>query len=439
MASIDIERVNDIVLSTKKKLIYATFSKDISLESSGSSTPSSLNKVNLFASTPPSVIRVIVLLRPLFEWTNWLLSLLTWSSNDPWSSFLLVACWWIFVFNIEILVIFAPWIIILIMAFLFVKKRRELKHEHNKVYAQNDLDIVMHQIELFRERLLILTTPINDIFTFLNWSNPQLSVTILVRLLFISPFWIAMLLFFISPRQMIFSIVTIIFIWHAPWIKVMRIILWRSRLIRVIAGYIVSINFMTRENKIIQGFSERKSQIETSVSDSVKYAFILWENQRKWIGFGWTCSMFPYERASWTDEDGYPNTNPNSFLLPKDKIAIRIDPETGQQEKYRTYWEWIDKSWNIEYNTNDSGDKDSEGWIYTDNLWKKESSKDDFRKYTRRRKWVRNAELFEVIHEIKDNIKMENKDITKNQIIENNDTNDISTPCLTNTDTDIKQ
>ncbi|KAG4302949.1 hypothetical protein PCK1_000892 [Pneumocystis canis] len=115
MATVDIDKVNDIVCSAKKKLIYATFSKDTSLELSGSSTPSSLNKVNLFASTPPSVIRVIVLLRPLFEWTNWLLSLLTWSSNDPWNSFLLVACWWIFVFNIEILVIFGPWIIILIM------------------------------------------------------------------------------------------------------------------------------------------------------------------------------------------------------------------------------------------------------------------------------------------------------------------------------------
>ncbi|KAG4306324.1 hypothetical protein PORY_000312 [Pneumocystis oryctolagi] len=410
MATIDAVWVNDIVLSAKKKLIYATFSKDVS-ESSTSSTSNSLNKINLFSSTPPSVIRFIILLRPLFEWINWLLSLLTWSSNDSWNSFLLVVSWWIFVFNIEILITFGPWIIILIMAFLFVKKRKELRLEQNKAYVQNDLDIVINQAELFRERLLVLMTPINKIIAFLNWSNPQLSMTILIRLFFISPIWIMLLHFFISPRQIVFFIVTIIFVWHAPWIKITRTILWRSRLVRTIAECIIGINFIPRENKIMKGFSERKTQNETDISDkSVKYAFVLWENQRKWIGFGWTCTMLPHERAPWTDEDGYTSTNPDAFLLPKDKIAIRIDSETGQQEKYRTYWEWIDKSWNIEYTLNDSGDKDSDGWVYTDNLWKKESLKDDFRKYTRRRKWVRNAELFEVIYEIKNNIEVENDD-----------------------------
>ncbi|KAG5520262.1 hypothetical protein PMAC_001341 [Pneumocystis sp. 'macacae'] len=420
MATIDTDWINEIVLPAKKKIIYASFSKDVALSES-ISTPCSLNKVNLFSSTPPSVTRVIILLRPLFEWANWLLSLLTWSSNDSWNSFLLVACWWIFVFNLETLVIFGPWVVISIMAFLFVKKRRELKLEHNKTYVQNDLDIVINQAELFRERLSILMTPINEIVTFLNWSSPQLSVTILIRLFFISPFWIIILHFFISPRQMIFFIVTMIFIWHAPWVKVMRIILWRSRLVRAIAGYIVGINFMPRESKIMQGLSKRKTQNETGVSDkSVKYAFVLWENQRKWIGFGWTCSMFPHERA--------PCTNPGAFLLPKDKIAIRIDPETGRQEKYRTYWEWIDESWSIEHTPNDSGDKDSDGWIYTDNLWKKESLKDDFRKYTRRRKWVRNAELFEVIHEIKDNIKIEDN-VMNNGLI----------TCLKDNDSNVKQ
>lgn len=132
-----------------------------------------------------------------------------------------------------------------------------------------------------------------------------------------------------------------------------------------------------------------------------------------------------------TDEDGYPSTNPDSFPLPKDKIAIRIDPQTGLKEKYKTYWEWIDKSWTIEHS--DSGDKDSEGWVYTDNLWKKESSKDDFRKYTRRRKWIRDAELLEVIYEMKDNIEAENNDTPKKPS-DNND--NVSETLLKNTGLD---
>ncbi|KTW30275.1 hypothetical protein T552_00751 [Pneumocystis carinii B80] len=432
MTPIDSNWVNDVVLPAKKKLIYATFSKDTPLESS--STTSSSNKVNLFASTPPSVIRSIIFVRPLLEWTNWFLSLLTWTSNDPWNSFLLVICWWILVFNIETLIIFGPWIVIFIMVFLFIKKRKDLKHEQNKIYTQNDLDIFIQQTDFFKERVSILTTSINEIRNFLNWSSPQLSVTIVIRLLFISPFWIAMLLFLVSPRQVIFFIITIIFIWHAPWIKGTRHILWRSRLVRIIVGEIVGINFIPRESKIIEGFSERKMQNETEVSDeTVKYAFILWENQRKWIGFGWTCSMFPHERTPWTDEDGYPSTNPDAFPLPKDKIIVRIDSETGLKKKYRTYWEWIDKSWIIEHS--DSGDKDSDGWVYTDNLWKKESPKDDFKKYTRRRKWIRNAELLEVIHEMKNDIEVEKNDITKRPS-DNND--NISETQLKNTDLDIK-
>jgi hypothetical protein len=95
----------------------------------------------------------------------------------------------------------------------------------------------------------------------------------------------------------------------------------------------------------------------------VKFTFILYENQRRWVGLGWTYSLLAYERAPWTDEHLNTACTKEDFELP--------DVEGGAAR-----WRWVEGSqWLVEgaVETDEGGTKAKEGadggqgWIYYDN------------------------------------------------------------------------
>ena len=102
--------------------------------------------------------------------------------------------------------------------------------------------------------------------------------------------------------------------------------------------------------------------------------------------------MFAYERGPWTDEYLNPAPSKTDFELPHVEAGL-------------ARWRWIDRSeWKIEGATSGSatptkGSKESDGrgWIYYDNKWNDgRRDVDSWGRYTRRRKWYRDAELVEV-------------------------------------------
>lgn len=99
--------------------------------------------------------------------------------------------------------------------------------------------------------------------------------------------------------------------------------------------------------------------------------------------------MLAYERAAWTDE--HLNSVP-----PKDQFELP-EVEGGQSR-----WRWVQGSeWKVEGPEKDrkadkSVPKEEDGWIYYDNKWRDgRRGQDGWGRYTRRRKWYRDAELVE--------------------------------------------
>jgi hypothetical protein len=90
----------------------------------------------------------------------------------------------------------------------------------------------------------------------------------------------------------------------------------------------------------------------------VRFTFIIYENQRRWLGIGWTYSLFPSERAAWTDEHLNPVPSKNEFDLP--------EVQSGNAK-----WRWVEgNDWHIDGaddDTSDSRASDGGGWIYYDN------------------------------------------------------------------------
>jgi len=95
-------------------------------------------------------------------------------------------------------------------------------------------------------------------------------------------------------------------------------------------------------------------------STGVRFTFSIYENQRRWLGIGWTSSMLAYERASWTDE--HLNSVP-----PKEEFELP-EIEGGQSR-----WRWVQGSeWKIDGGEKDGkadkgASKEDSGWIYYDN------------------------------------------------------------------------
>jgi hypothetical protein len=152
-------------------------------------------------------------------------------------------------------------------------------------------------------------------------------------------------------------------------------------------------------------------------SPGIRFTFTLYENQRRWLLLGWTSSMLAYERAPWTDEHLNAMPSKDAFELP--------EVEGGHAR-----WRWVeDSEWHIDQGdpksrkkSNSDDEDDGEGWIYYDSKWKDgRRGADSWGRYTRRRKWLRDAELVE-------NTPSTEVTPSRTPIAEQSDAEDTSTP-----------
>lgn len=61
----------------------------------GTTTQVSDPQTNLLESTPPQIVRALAQAEPLIRGLNFVLSLVTWTSDNDWLSFFLVVGWWV--------------------------------------------------------------------------------------------------------------------------------------------------------------------------------------------------------------------------------------------------------------------------------------------------------------------------------------------------------
>jgi hypothetical protein len=285
------------------------------------------------------------------------------------------------------------------------------------------LDEIVETLQELTARCNILLEPFIILTDFLSTqttptaatTRPALT-TLFIRVLLVTPLWIILNLpplYILTPRRVLLAFGTIALTWHSKPARVSRVILWRSVFMRKAASFITGLQFDTSgrpqtgpggrpglddRSKSQTGIASELATKKKSVSSGVRFTFILYENQRRWIGLGWTTSLFAYERGPWTDEHLNPAHAKEEFELP--------DVEGGLSR-----WRWIDQDWRIEHGeakahkrmasdarAKPSGKEaadDGGGWIYYDNRWEDGRREDGWGRYTRRRKWYRDAELVE--------------------------------------------
>ncbi|KAK4149042.1 integral peroxisomal membrane peroxin-domain-containing protein [Chaetomidium leptoderma] len=509
------------ILSSAPPPTYASFSPATLSSTAPSATSAAKRrstilvhqKSPLLLATPPQITRALAYSHPFLLPLNRLVGLLTWTTADPWESFLLVVAFWAVVLYGDIVVrVAGPLALVLVLIGGMYGRRfsplsssgwsepglgagdgtavvteskgakaaaaRRSKnlsvdglpekngkagngsagtgpasgHTRNQgsisevtnTRHQKTLDEIVETLREFTARCNILLEPLLELTDFLSTQRTPTSATtrpalttLFVRILLCIPFWFLLTLpplRIITTRRVILILGTILGTWHARVIRVTRAILWRSATIRRVLSLVTGLHFeglieppstpstaatgsaassAASSSKAKSGSTKtpgktpRESELTKALrrargsrGTGVRFTFIIYENQRRWVGIGWTTSLFGYERPAWTDEH-------NNAVPPRGEFEL---PEVEDGSNMR--WQWADGSkWRVDgvpdeavipRDDKEGGEWDYDGtggrmgWVYYDNKWQNgRRGQDGWGRWTRRRKWYRDAELVE--------------------------------------------
>ncbi|KAL9057556.1 MAG: hypothetical protein Q9162_002289 [Coniocarpon cinnabarinum] len=443
--------------------VYAAFSPTSSSDKTGHHRRTTLlvhQKSPLLVATPPQVTRALAYSHPFISPLSKFAGLLSWSTPDPWESFLLVAAFWAVVLYGDTILrttgplLFAAFLIFGMWSRRFsplssigwavsqrtVKDpaRQHARKESQSASHHKSLDEILQSLQTLTTRCNILLEPLLDLTDFLSTQHTATTATtrpaltaLFTRLLFVTPIWYALTLpplRLITAKRIVLVVGTLFLSWHSRPARVSRIILWRSKSVRKAIALITGLSFQidasnssgTSSTSSAAGADRSAAAAAAQAArdgkpkEGIRFTFVLYENQRRWLGIGWTHSMMAYERAPWTDEYLNPSASKDDFELP----AVQ-----GGAAEWRwcegSKWRIEDDSTNVEreaekrkraassasrYSTTSRASEgeldptdDDESWIYYNNKWQDgRRSVDGWGRYTRRRKWIRDAELVEI-------------------------------------------
>lgn len=373
-------------------------------------------KSPLLIATPPQITRALAYSHPFLLPLNRFAGLLTWTSGDPWESFLLVASFWAVALYGDAVLRYAGPIVVVTGLILGMYSRRysplsssgftgtkqkghkKTESEVTNTKHQKTLDEIVETLRVFTSRCNVLLGPLLQLTDFLSTQRTATSATtrpaltiLFIRILLVTPLWVLLTLppiHIITTKRLVIVFGTLVLTWHSRPSQITRTILWRSALVRQICAIVTGLHLTGtlqpvsadedqnakpplpprvkqaayHENASLAALSAARRRPD---APGVKFTFILYENQRRWVGLGWTTSVFAYERAAWTDEHNNPVPPKEEFELP--------DVEDGNAR-----WRWVEGSrWLVEgagefdeggiKANEDTKSESGPGWIYYDN------------------------------------------------------------------------
>ena len=375
-------------------------------QTSGASSPATRQrstilvqqKSPLLVATPPTITRALAFSHPFLLPLSQIVGLITWTSGDPWESFLVVAGFWAITMYGDIIIRYAGPLVVVMLVMLGMYSRRysplsssgwtreKLKDPKEKsegsMKHQKSLDEIVETLTIFTSRCNILLEPFMQLTDFLSTQRTATSATtrpaliaLFIRIILILPLWIGLTLpplYILTTRRIILSMGTVMLSWHSRPARVTRTLLWRSNFIRRIVSVTTGLTFdkqsqvsvaarkgapppLPPRHKSQQDIANSLAAHGQAESSGVRFTFVVFENQRRWLGLGWTYSLLAYERTAWTDEHLNPSDPKESFQLPK--------VENGTAK-----WRWVPGSeWQVEGGGKDKASTLADGWIYYDN------------------------------------------------------------------------
>ncbi|PVH14613.1 uncharacterized protein CXQ87_002758 [Candidozyma duobushaemuli] len=361
----------------------------------------------LLSSTPPTVAKALIKAYPYLLIVNKLLAVATWTNDDYWINVVLMCLYGFAVLYFETLITWSGHLILVGAVIMYAVLNNRIVEETN---LRPTLDDVVQALTTTCIKADILLSPITALAL-----TPYDIKRLLFTTVFLTPLYLVATSLLIKPRTILLHAGLFLISYHSGYSRVTRRLVWKLKITRVVCFYLTGLDFSQARNSSLfaAAFAKvQKSASSTSTvadpSKPVRFTYVIYENQRRWLGIGWTSNLLSYERAPWTDEFLNESSSVDSFELPNPDSSTTVGQQSYLQHSTiaGAHWRWVDKAWRLDI-TNDgaitlpSGKRSKttanptadEGYLYFDNVWKKPSTEDSYSKYTRRRRWVRTAEL----------------------------------------------
>ncbi|CAI8503392.1 unnamed protein product [Hanseniaspora opuntiae] len=331
----------------------------------------------LLVSTPKSVSKTLIRLYPYLIVCDRILSLVTWTSDDIWASIFMVLTYISICLYYKLVVTYLGHLLCVLLLFIYSQLD---KYVGEQMEAYPTLDDIVYTVSSVSSKFDLLFSPV----TVLN--NDELR-RLFITTLFLSPFYIVITVFFLPKEKLVLTLGVIALSYHSRYSKLARHILWRFKIVRLICVYITGLDIDG-----INGIKKASSYAKSSSLFATVHKKLLKSKKNGIDG---------EEDLS----DMLKNNKPIRYTY----VALREVPILLFNATMG--WRWVDKGWRLDLSNDNTIDlpktikptianpKPDEGWVYYDNTWKKPSVEDTYSKYTRRRRWVRTAELIRLIPE----------------------------------------
>lgn len=324
-----------------------------------------------------------------------LLEIITWTNEDPYLNVIIIIGYSIIVmYWNHISLIALP--LLMTLGFTYTIWLINSIIYDTKFNEKPTIDEILQTLHNLTVRSEIMLRPIN---------KPNLKfrnfVQIFIVAFMLTPINILISKYLLSPQKFLWIFGVFLLTYHSPWSFLIRRLLWRSKYIRIGVFYLTGLNFkmsVTNDASVksqisvddengsvnevvntLNGFKVLSKRVETPTKLNQIIQFEILENERRWIGLGWSKYLLPTERSNYCYAE--------SLIEVKDLHSFQ--PPLIENDLYNYQWEWLDNTWSIDKEFS----KKNNGWKFYDNNWENEDFADGFAKFTRSRKWIRRSRL----------------------------------------------
>lgn len=341
------------------------------------------------------------------------LEVITWTNDNLYKNLLIVSAYSavvLFWSNLRLWII--P--ILTVLAFLSIVWNTSSVIYDAKFDEKPTVDEVLRTLHNITVRFELLLRPAKN----LNLRERNY-VTILIGAVLTTPLHLLIMKWFILPQTFSWLVGIFVLTYHSPYAFASRRLLWRSSYIRKCVFLLTGLNFrlnrgeingirghetisrahtpnsaaketveestlVPNKAKMVRDFTITQKTIISSTQLRQTVRFDILENERRWLGLGWSKYLLPNERSSYCYE---------SLMMPapEPKLGFHFKFPVYGDDLYSYQWQWMDENWKLD--TEFDRTKNKEGWVYYDNNWERARSYDGFSRYTRSRKWTRRAIL----------------------------------------------
>ncbi|KAF9205209.1 peroxisome- protein [Haplosporangium sp. Z 27] len=419
------------------------------------SAPSFADFFSASTPVPASVTLLLSYTGPAIHFVHRFLQLVTWTSDRSIKSFLLLFAWWAICLGSESFLVFGVHItLILYIGRQWIRSGKATKvaadiplplspstpqsgklsfssnlsnksnstlissSTRHPVTSQVEQSVTLKEIQEILDHWAAWHRTLDRTETYLNWSDKSTTRFILFLVAVTYLPWL-ILTYFIPMRIILLVLGSVAICWRAPWFAILWAVMLKIEMVTPIlqlipywpyqpetaSSYrrkkrfsvkdIISRAIGQRKKTDSEGYKTYKTSTGYDIEEdhaTMYYKFVLYENQRWWLGLEWTPMMLPNDRAPWTDDHTEPTQSKSAFQLPPPHIAHEAIP--GQPNKVlrkSQEWRWLDQHWRLKHGS----DLEADGWEYANNHWQNWVNKPRRGTYTRRRAWERTAKLID--------------------------------------------